>query len=210
MKASTKVFEGMGFTILLTAFFASSAWSQADTTRLQAKSTLVATLSGGFITDVHFLGTGGVLDLTLRNDKTLFGASYTSEGTGNVVTYLQGGFLLGGAAQTSYAADLHQVIAFHYGRQISNIISVTGGLAWVTHSTRSAINGHNDQGWFSDYHADLVEQVDAYPAIPLTIKSTFKIASWCCLELHAQANIGLNETWLDAGMSVGLGNLDAQ
>jgi len=167
--------------------------------------------SGGMLSDFSD-GFGGIAELSVIYDKRVFGFSFSSVAAGNVVTFSQGGNVFdffASRAETSYAADLNQVIAFHYGKQFTKALSITAGIAWVMHFERSAINGHQDPGgWFTtgDYHADLVEHESDYAAIPVTIKAYWRFGSWIGMIFHAQMLASLNNIRFNGGVSIGFGN----
>lgn len=192
--------------IFFLALVTGKALPQTDTVHLHKKTHVNAIISGGFITD--FAGVGGIGDLTISYGKHVFGLSYESEGIGKVITYSQGTLLTwgyGSGTETSDAADLRQVLALHYGRQLSKAISITGGIAWVIRSERTAINGHGDS--VGDYHADLVEHQNDYIAIPITIKAYLREAFWTgALELHLQLMASTHDLWANAGLSAAFGS----
>lgn len=205
MKQRTVIFF---LIIFLMTLLSGKALSQTDTMYLETKPSVNIMMSGGIITD--FAGAGEIVDLTVLYNKHVFGFGFSSEGTGKVITY-KGGWLLNilVPVETSYAADLRQMLNLHYGQRLSNNFSLTGGIAWVMRHARSAINGHTDAIiLFSggDYHADLVDNENDYAALPITLQGYFRIGSWCGLELHTQVVLSRYDLWFNAGLSFGFGN----
>ncbi len=193
--------------LVFSAIFAGKALSQSDTLHPKVD----AIISGGILSDFSE-GLGGIAELSVIYQKQVFGISFSSVGAGNVVTYRQGGSGLdffASRAETSYSANLNQVIALHYGNQLTKVLSITAGIAWVLHYERSAINQHQDPGGFfttGDYRADLVEHQNNYVAIPITVKAHLRFGSWIGMIFHAQMLANLNEIRFNGGVSIGFGN----
>jgi hypothetical protein len=197
-------------------FLAGKAFPQMDSLNLQSKPDIHTMITGGAFSD--FSGIGAVANLTLIYDKHIFGLGYSVEGIGfgkivTDVTYND----LGIGSTTSYTADIKKIYSVEYGRRLSNIISVTGGIAWVTDDSRSAINGYQAPerqagGYFfhwtvrGNYHADLVDKKMDYLAVPITIKAYLKTSDAAGFELHLQLLPNLQQPMGNIGISYGFGN----
>ena len=216
MKTSFNKSSRLVAAVISLVFLFGEAFSQMDSLYPQTNYDIHTMITGGGITDLN--GIGGIANLTFMYNRHVFGFSYAIEGIGigKVVTDITYG-ALGGSSETSFTAEIKKIYAIEYGRRLSKIISVTGGIAWVTDNSRAAINGHQDPGheeggflfkWFvqGSYHADLVERKREYLAVPITIKAYFKTSLAAGIELHLQLLPNLQEPMGNIGILFGFGN----
>jgi hypothetical protein len=205
--------------LIVLSIFVGKSFSQYDDTEPvvyhrttdSSRDSVKVIVTGGVISD--FTDAGVTAAVSVFYKKYAYGLSYTSFGTGNVVTYTAAStFLQWNIPQTTYYAHLREIIAFHYGRNLTESFSITGGLGIFMNFDRSTTNAHQDPGGLLSsgaYYADLVEVETDYLAVPITMTYHQKLFSWMGLAIHAQAVITAKDIWYTAGISIGVGNYNA-